>query len=503
MTSHHEPELGSLQPRDEWNRQLLANVHPPDWSNPAPRDRYHLVVVGAGTAGLVTAAVAGSLGARVALVERHLMGGDCLNVGCVPSKALIAAARSARARGEATPEGFAEAMRRMREIRARISHEDSAARYTREFGVDVFLGQGRFSGPDTLEVGESTLRFRRAVVATGARPSAPPIPGLALAGYRTNESIFELTERPARLAVIGGGPIGCELAQAFQRLGVRVTLLEAGAHVLEREDADAAEIVRQALARDGVDLATGCRIDRVESRSAERVLYVKRADGGAEPLAVDEILVAVGRTPNVEGLGLEAAGVRFDPRNGVLVDDRLRTTNRRIFAAGDVCMRWKFTHAADAAAKLVVQNALFGGRRKLSALVMPWCTYTDPEVAHVGLYEREARERGIEIDTYRTPMAKVNRAATDGEEEGFVKVHVAKGGDRILGATVVGSHAGELVTPLTLAIGNRIGLGAFGNLIYPYPTLAEGLKATAGAYTRTRLTATVKRLFGLWFRWTA
>jgi len=195
--------------------------------------------------------------------------------------------------------------------------------------------------------------------------------------------------------------------------------------------------------------------------------------------------------------------VRFDPRDGVLVDDRLRTTNRRIFAAGDVCMRWKFTHAADAAAKLVVQNALFGGRRKLSALVMPWCTYTDPEVAHVGLYEREARERGIEIDTYRTPMAKVNRAATDGEEEGFVKVHVAKGGDRILGATVVGSHAGELVTPLTLAIGNRIGLGAFGNLIYPYPTLAEGLKATAGAYTRTRLTATVKRLFGLWFRWTA
>jgi len=500
MTGH--PELGSLLPRDEWNGRLVANVHPADWQNPAPRERYHLVVVGAGTAGLVTAAVAGSLGARVALVERHLMGGDCLNVGCVPSKAVIAAGKRAHARGEATPEGFAEAMRRMREIRARISHEDSAARYTAEFGVDVFLGEGRFAGPDALEVGGRRLRFRRAVIATGARPSAPPVPGLAEAGYRTNETIFELTERPARLAVIGGGPIGCELAQAFQRLGVRVTLLEVGAHVLEREDPDAAEIVQRALARDGVDLAVGCAIDRVERRGAERVLHLKRADGRAEALAVDEILVAVGRAPNVEGLGLEAAGVAFDGRLGVEVDDRLRTSNCRIFAAGDVCMRWKFTHAADAAAKIVVQNALFGGRRKLSALVMPWCTYTEPEIAHVGLYEREARERGIELDTYLTPMARVNRAATDGEEEGFVKVHVRRGGDRILGATLVGSHAGELLTPLTLAIGSGLGLGAFANLIYPYPTLAEGLKATAGAYTRTRLTPTVKRLFGLWFRLT-
>jgi pyruvate/2-oxoglutarate dehydrogenase complex dihydrolipoamide dehydrogenase (E3) component len=459
MTSH--PEFGSLLPRDEWNDTLLANVHPPDWKNPEPRGRYHLVVVGAGTAGLVTAAIAGSLGARVALVERHLMGGDCLNVGCVPSKAVIAAAKHARARGEATPEGFAEAMRRMREIRARISHEDSAARYTREFGVDVFLGEGRFAGPDVLEVDGRRLRFRRAVI-----------------------------------------PIGCELAQAFQRLGVRVTLLEAGAHVLEREDPDAAEIVQRALARDGVDLAVGCAIDRVERRGAERVLHLKRADGRAEALAVDEILVAVGRAPNVEGLGLEAAGVAFDGRLGVEVDDRLRTSNRRIFAAGDVCMRWKFTHAADAAAKMVVQNALFGGRRKLSALVMPWCTYTEPEIAHVGLYEREARERGIELDSYLTPMARVNRAATDGEEEGFVKVHVKRGGDRIVGATLVGSHAGELLTPLTLAIGSGLGLGAFANLIYPYPTLAEGLKATAGAYTRTRLTPMVKRLFGLWFRLT-
>jgi pyruvate/2-oxoglutarate dehydrogenase complex dihydrolipoamide dehydrogenase (E3) component len=493
---------GSILPRDEHNLALLANVHPPGYANPRRAGRYHLAVVGAGTAGLVTAAIASSLGARVALVERHLLGGDCLNVGCVPSKAVIAAAKRAHllrcAEGD-----FAEAMRRMREIRARISHEDSVRRYTQEFGVDVYLGEARFTGRETLEVAGAEIRFRRAVIATGARAAAPGIPGLAEAGFRTNETVFELTERPARMAVIGGGPIGSELSQAFARLGVRVHLLEMGAHVLEREDADAAAIVERALARDGVDLVLGCRIERVERRGSERVVHVKRADGAVAALPVDEILVAAGRAPNVEGLGLEAAGVAFDPHLGVAVDDRLRTTNRRIYAAGDACMRWKFTHAADAAAKIVVQNALFGGRRKLSSLVMPWCTYTEPELAHVGLYEHEARAKGVEVDAFEAPMAKVNRAATDGEEEGFVRVLVRKGSDRIVGATIVASHAGELITPLTLAMVTGAGLGTFTNVIYPYPTLAEGLKATAGAYTRTRLTPAAKRLFALWFRLTS
>jgi pyruvate/2-oxoglutarate dehydrogenase complex dihydrolipoamide dehydrogenase (E3) component len=496
-----DPDFGSIRPLDEANLELLARVHPPDWRSPEPRGRYHLVAIGAGTAGLVTAAVAASLGARVALIERHLMGGDCLNVGCVPSKAVIAAARRAHLR-EGGAVDFAEAMRRMRGVRARIAVEDSAARYSGEFGVDVYLGEARFTGPDRLRVGERELRFRRAVITTGARATAPPVPGLAEVGYRTNETIFELTERPARLAVIGGGPIGCELAQAFQRLGVRVTLLQDEPQLLVREDPEAAELVQRALVRDGVELVLGCTIERAEAAGGEKRLQVKRADGRTGSLAVDEILVAAGRAPNVEGLGLEAAGVAVDPRRGVQVDDRLRTTNRRIYAAGDVCMAWKFTHAADAAAKIVVQNALFGARRKLSSLVMPWCTYTEPEVAHVGLYEAEARARGIELDTFVTPLAKVNRAVTDGEEEGFVKVHVRKGSDRIVGGTWVGAHAGELVTLLTLAMVSGVGLGAFSNVIYPYPTLAEGLKATAGAYTRTRLTPTVKRLFGLWFRLT-
>lgn len=512
MTVEGAGAFGTVQPLDEANRRLVANVHPPGWVSPPPAGRYHLVVVGAGTAGLVSAAIAGGLGARVALVERHLMGGDCLNVGCVPSKAVIAAARrvheagSAAALGVAPAAGaapdFAAAMRRMREIRAEISREDSAARYAREFGVHVHLGEARFTGPDRVEVGGRTLRFRRAVIATGACPTAPPIPGLAEAGYHTNETIFELTERPARLAIVGGGPIGCELAQAFRRLGVQVHLLEQGAHVLEREDADAAELVQRALVRDGVELALGAALERVERRGAARVLHVKARDGGSAALEVDEILVAAGRAPNVEGLGLEAAGVAFDPGRGVEVDDRLRTTNRRIYAAGDVCMRWKFTHAADAAAKIVVQNALFGGRRKLSSLVVPWCTYTDPELAHVGLSAREAAERGIDVDTYTTPFARVNRAATDGGEEGFVRVHTRKGGDRIVGATIVGKHAGELITLVTLAMTAGRGLGALGGVIYPYPTLAEGLKATAGAYTRTRLTPLAKRVFGWWFRLT-
>jgi len=503
-----------LLPDDAPNRALLANVHPPDWKNPTPTGPYDLVVVGAGTAGLITAAVASSLGARVALVERHLLGGDCLNVGCVPSKAVLRAAhlteearRARRLLGygpepDARPD-FGAAFARMREVRARISEDDSAARYSSEFGVDVHLGEARFTDPRSLEVGGASLAFRRAVIATGARAAAPPIPGLAEAEPLDNESVFELTERPARLAVLGGGPIGCELAQAFRRLGSEVTLLERAEQLLTREDPDAAAVVQEALVRDGVTLRLGASLERVETQGAVKRLHLKDG-GGATSLEVDAILVGAGRAPNVEGLGLEEAGVRFDPREGVEVDDGLRTSNPRIYAAGDCCMRWKFTHAADAAAKIVVQNALFAigplGRRKLSDLVMPWCTYTDPELAHVGLSEREARERGTEVDVWKAPFDRANRAVTEGEESGLVKVVVKRGSDRILGATVVGSQAGELVTPLTLAIQHGIGLGAFSHVIMPYPTRSEVLKAAAGGYTRSRLTPTVARLLRLMIR---
>jgi pyruvate/2-oxoglutarate dehydrogenase complex dihydrolipoamide dehydrogenase (E3) component len=496
-----------IHPRDAHNLELLALVHPPEWVNPQPRGRYNLVVIGAGTAGLVTAALAAGLGARVALVERHLLGGDCLNVGCVPSKAvirasrLVAEARRAAELGIPPPSDaqidFGAAMERMRRIRARIAREDSAFRYRDELGVDVYLGSARFLDGETVELEGRRLRFRKAVIATGARPAAPPIEGLAEAGYRTNETIFELTSRPPRLGVIGGGPIGCELAQAFRRLGSEVVLFDVSPQLLPREDADAAEIVAARLRREGIRLVLGASLEKVERRGGEKVVRAAHA-GGAEEFAVDELLVGTGRLPNVEDLGLEAASVDYEARRGVRVDDHLRTTNRRIYAAGDACMDWKFTHAADAAAKIVVQNALFFPTRRLSSLVMPWCTYTDPEVAHVGLSERESAERGVEVDTFRVPLHEVNRAVTDGEEEGFVKLHVRRGSDRIVGATIVAAHAGEAISEVTLAMVAKVGLRRLLDVIHPYPTQAEGIRRAAAAHARSRLTPRLARLLRGW-----
>ncbi|MBI3669238.1 MAG: mercuric reductase [Acidobacteria bacterium] len=497
-------------PRDEHNAQLVRNVHPPDWVSPDPAPRYNLVVLGAGTAGLVTAAGAAALGAKVALIERYLIGGDCLNVGCVPSKAIIRASRvpaevrDAKRFGTCVPPGvhtdFASVMERMRRIRAGISNHDSAERF-RSLGVDVFLGHARFSGPDTVTVAGKTLRYKRAVIATGTRPSIPPIEGLAETGYLTNETVFSLTELPRRLAVIGAGPIGCELAQAFARFSSQVVLIEADKQILIREDLDAARCVESALSRDGVKIICGGKASRVRRRNLEKVIHLE-CNGQSHELIVDEILIAVGRKPNVQNLNLEAASVRHDPHSGIAVNDRLQTTNRRIYAAGDVCSQYKFTHAADAMARVVIQNSLFGGRKKVSALVVPWCTYTAPELAHVGLSQRDAGSRGIETDCYQIPFSSVDRAVADGEVEGFVKILTKKGTDRILGATIVANHAGEMISEITLAITNSIGLSGIAATIHPYPTQAEAIKKAADAYNRTRLTPFVKKLFDRWLAWT-
>ncbi len=502
-------ELPPFRPMDVHNRKLVDNVHPPGWVNPEPSGRYNLVVIGAGTAGLITAAFAAGLGAKVALVERHYLGGDCLNVGCVPSKGVIRASRMvAEARraekelGLALAPGaqadFGAAMERMRRIRAQISDLDAAARYRDELGVDVFLGEARFTGRDSVEVDGKTLRFKKAVIASGARAIALPIEGLEEVGFLTNETVFNLTERPVRLGVIGAGPIGCELAQAFRRLGSEVTVLHADTHVLPREDIDAAAIVEERFVEEGVRLVQGCRIEKVEARSGEKVIRFRNSEGARDEITVDEILIGVGRAPNVEGMDLERIGVRYDARRGIEVNDYLQTNNPRIYAAGDVCMDWKFTHAADAAAKIVVRNALLLRTNKLSSLVMPWCTYTDPEIAHVGLSEHEARERGIAIDTYEVPLREVDRAIADGEDEGFVKIHVKKGSDRILGATIVAAHAGEMISEITLAMVAKLGLRKFVNVIHPYPTQAEGIKRAAGAWLRSRATPLVMGILGRW-----
>ncbi len=498
-----------IVPTDEHNLTLLANVHPPDWCNPEPAGRYNLVVLGAGTAGLVAAAGAAGLGAKVALIEKHLMGGDCLNVGCVPSKALIRAARAAvavrdganfgvRNQGPSSVE-CADVMERLRRIRAEISPHDSASRF-RSLGVDVFLGSGRFVGIDAIDVEGQTLRFRKAIIATGARASAPPIPGLEEAGYLTNESVFSLVEQPRRLAVIGAGAIGCELAQAFARFGSEVTLLEGQPQILGNEDPEAASLVASAFRRDRITVNCGCKITQVRRELSEKVLTLQ-CGRGESTLRVDEVLVAVGRAANVEGLGLEKAGVSYD-RSGLRVDERLRTTNPRILAAGDVCSRYKFTHAADAMARIAIQNALFLGRARVSALTIPWCTYTDPEIAHVGLYEGEARKQGIPVQTFVQNFSGVDRAVLDGETDGLVKIHVRKGTDRIVGATIVGRHAGEMISEITLAMVGGLGLKDLARTIHPYPTQAEAIKKIADAYNRTRLTPFVKTLFKRWLMWT-
>lgn len=500
----------AIAPDDVHNRALIGHVHPGDWVNPDPPSRYNLVVIGAGTAGLVTAAGAAGLGARVALIEKHLMGGDCLNVGCVPSKALIRAARAvadvrdAGQFGVQVPAGsrvdFPALMQRMRRLRAEISPNDSVARF-RDLGVDVYLGAARFSGKDTVEVAGKKLRFKKAVIATGARAAQLPIPGLDETGFLTNETVFSLTELPGRLAVIGAGPIGCELSQAFARFGSHVVLLEAGPGILPREDRDAAERLQRAMIRDSVRIVTTCKLVKTERQGDEKVLHWQGPDG-SEQLAVDEILVGAGRAPNVDGLGLETAGVQFDRRKGVQVTDRLQTTNPSIYAAGDVCSQWKFTHAADFMARIAIRNALFRGRAKASTLTIPWCTYTSPEIAHVGLYEHQAREQSVAVETFTQELANVDRAILDGQTDGFVKIHVRQGTDKIVGATVVANHAGDLISELTVAIDAGLGLGKLANVIHPYPTQAEAILRVGDAYNRTRLTPRVKWLFSKWLSWT-
>lgn len=497
-----------LLPWDTHNQKLHANVAPSDWRNPTPASRYNLVVIGGGTAGLVTAAGAAGLGARVALIERHLLGGDCLNVGCVPSKALIRAARAAAEARDSVRFGvhipgevsvdFTAVMERMRRLRADLSPHDSAARF-RELGVDVFLGAGKFIGADTIEVGGHTLRFAKAAIATGACASAPLIPGLKDVPYLTNETLFSLTELPRRLVVIGAGPIGSEMAQSFARFGSEVYLIETTAGILPREDQDAAKIIQAALIRDGVKLLTHAKELRLEPAPGGVSVQLV-SDGAKHAIVADRLLVAVGRAPNVEGLGLEAAGVAYN-KKGVNVDDRLRTTNPRIYACGDICSPYQFTHAADFMARIVIQNALFKGRKKASALVIPWSTYTSPELAHVGRSARDAEAAGIAIDTYTLPLTKVDRAILDGEDEGFVRVHVRKGTDEIVGATIVAAHAGDLIGELSLAMSRGIGLGGIASAIHPYPTQAEAIRKVGDLYNRTRLTPFVKRLFARWLAW--
>ena len=500
-------EACGISPLDEHNIGLLDSVHPKEWVDPTPKPTYNLVVIGAGSGGLVSAAGAAGVGAQVALIESHLLGGDCLNVGCVPSKALLRCAKAAAAVRDAAAFGvkvsgkvsvdFGFIMERMRRLRASIAPNDSAKRFTDKLGVDVFLGKGKFTGKNSILVNGKTLTFTKAVVATGGTAAIPDIPGLQGVPYLTNATIFNLTTLPNRLGVIGAGPIGVELAQAFQRFGSQVTVFSRSGKILEKEDPDAARIVETSLRRDGVTFAFHTKYKGVESRGGEPPITVLLEDGqGMErSLEFDALLVAAGRKPAVNDLGLGAAGVSYDERMGIAVNDKLQTTNPNVYAVGDVATRYQFTHMADFMARMVIRNALFFGRDKFSNFLVPWATYTEPEVAHVGLYEKDLEEKNMEYVTFTREFSDVDRGIVDGETQGFVKIHVKKGTDQILGATIVGSHAGDMISEITVTMQSGMGLGKLANVIHPYPTAAEAIRQCGDAYNRARLTPTVKGIF--------
>jgi pyruvate/2-oxoglutarate dehydrogenase complex dihydrolipoamide dehydrogenase (E3) component len=460
-----------------------------------------ICVIGAGSAGLSVAAAAAMLRRPTVLIERGRMGGDCLNFGCVPSKSLIAAARAAEearlvARfgvrlGEPVID-YAKVHEHVQGVIAAIAPHDSAERFE-GLGCRVIRAQARFTAPDMVEAGDIRIRARRFVLATGSAPAVPPIPGLAGLPFLTNETIFDLTERPEHLIVIGGGPIGLELAQAERRLGARVSVVEMGS-ILAHDDPEAVDLVRQAVRREGVALHEGTKLLRVERDERGIAAVIERA-GGEERLMGSHLLVAAGRRANLDGLGLEAAGIAFD-RKGITTDRRLRTSNRRVYAIGDAAGRLQFTHVASYHAGIVIRNALFRLPAKLDERAIPWVTYTDPELAQVGLQEAAARQAHGAIRILRWPYGENDRAQTERATLGFVKVIASKRG-HVLGATIVGRQAGELIAPWILAIARGLKLGALASLVLPYPTLGEINKSVAGTFfTPALFSERTRRLVG-------
>jgi pyruvate/2-oxoglutarate dehydrogenase complex dihydrolipoamide dehydrogenase (E3) component len=498
-----------LSPDDPNDRQVIANCHPPNYVNPRPSGKYNLIAIGAGAAGLVSSGGAGILGGRSALIERLLTGGDCLVSGCVPSKALIRAARAIYDLHRANEFGihlhhepqidFAKVMERMRRLRARISIVDSIEHFSRKYHVDVYLGEARFSGPAAIEIDGLRLEFDRAIIATGSRPADLPVPGLKDAGYLTNETIFKLTELPRRLVVIGGGPSGCEIAQAFLRFGSAVSIINDVSRILPRDDSDASRVIHKQFEREGMVIINLAKILRVERRGSEKGLIYSHGEREKE-IVCDAIFCATGRTPNIEGLNLEAAGIGYSPA-GIIVDDYLRTGNRRVYAAGDVCSDYKFTHAADALARTALRNALFFNRSKVSSLVMPRVTFTDPEVAHTGYDKAGGCAAGYEVATITEHFDKVDRAILDGEEKGFARFHYDSRTGKILGGTIVARHAGEMISELTLAIMCGLKMSALSSTIHPYPTQAEIFHKIGDSYSQLRFTPLFQKIFKRWLKW--
>jgi pyruvate/2-oxoglutarate dehydrogenase complex dihydrolipoamide dehydrogenase (E3) component len=473
------------------------NLQPAARPKPPKKFDYNLAVIGGGAAGLVASYIAAAVKARVILIEKHRMGGDCLNTGCVPSKALIRTARLIALGKRASEFGierieaefdFGKIMERVQTVVETVAPHDSVERYT-GLGVDVAVSSARLVSPWTIEItgetGTRTVSARSIVIAAGARPLIPPIPGLDQTGYLTSDTIWNLRKAPKRLLVLGGGPIGCELAQCFARLGVHVTLIEMAPRLLLREDPEVSALVEARFRREGIDLKPGHTAKRFLVENGEKVLLAEH-DGGTVRIAFDEVLVALGRAANVAGYGLEELGVALSPKKTIQVDAFQATNYPHIFACGDVSGPYQFTHTAAHQAWYAAVNALFGCIKKFRTdySVIPWATFTDPEIARVGLNEQEAREQGISYETSLYDLAELDRAIADGETQGFVKVLTVPGKDRIIGVTIAGEHAGDLIAEFILAMKHRIGLNEILGTIHIYPTLAEANKYAAGVWKR-------------------
>eukprot|EP00535_Pseudo-nitzschia_heimii_P009655 CAMPEP_0197192024 /NCGR_PEP_ID=MMETSP1423-20130617/24416_1 /TAXON_ID=476441 /ORGANISM="Pseudo-nitzschia heimii, Strain UNC1101" /LENGTH=683 /DNA_ID=CAMNT_0042644833 /DNA_START=50 /DNA_END=2102 /DNA_ORIENTATION=- len=544
-----KPDFASLNPKDVhvashvWpmdssNTTLLDNVHPPDWNDPKANkadgsSTYDMIAIGAGVGGLITTASAAAVGAKVALIEANLMGGDCLNVGCVPSKSIIHSANLAHTvKGDikkleaagifvdpnTVNVDFEKVMERVRGIRAKISHHDSAERF-RNLGVEVYIGRAVFSSERSVVVNGRTLHFKKAVIATGGYPTLIPMKGLKEMHDKatstedtkpkpivmTNETFFNMTKQPNRLAVIGAGVIGMELAQAMQRLGTDVTVFGRSGKVLPKEDEDMAAIVKEQLIKDGVSFELSV------AEYKEIVLNGKVLENGYPEMKMtvvekgvvemetthefDAILVAAGRRPNVTGLELEKAKVEYDTTKGLIVNDNLQTTNPRIFGVGDCCSQFKFTHAAEHMARTVLRNALFFGKGKMSDLLIPYATFTSPEIASVGLYGRDLDELGIEYRVIEKHFKENDRAICDDATEGFIRWRVDAKNDTILGCSVVGKSAGNMIGEATLAMESGTGMGAMGNVIHPYPTTSEVVNRSGDAFNKLKLTNIAKQFY--------
>lgn len=474
-------------------------------------DRYNLIVIGGGAAGLTAAGGAALLGARVALLERASMGGECLNTGCVPSKALLHVARiahavrTAGAHGVCAATGPAPDLRGahawVREAQARIAPHDSAERLT-AMGVEVIRSHARLRSGHEVEATDAGRRLwgRHIVIATGSEPRVPEVPGLPDSGYLTNENVFDLDVLPAALLVVGGGPAGCELGQAFARLGSAVTIVNRGDHVLAREDADVSAVLERRLATEGISVRNRSTLLAVDAGAGRMRARLRTPDGEAV-VEVDRILVAAGRRPRVDGLGLEDVGVEWDER-GIRIDRTCRTRVASVWAIGDVTDSYRFTHWADHQARLVVRNALLPGRRRDDRDTLPWTTFTDPEIARVGYSEAEARRRGIAYDRHLVPFENIDRAVCDGSTEGFARILTRKGRGTIIGASIVHTHAGELIGELALAMRHGIPLAKVASLIHVYPTLGGVNRALGDEYVLARLVPRLRPFTSRLFAWT-